>query len=149
MIHKEECMKTFLKVAPSFEKVWEEYMIYWKGETPGLCTDFSELTDYVEDLIYSIPQPEELLETIFKHIEIMLTEGDEEVQTCVATCFLENLLNNVGHYETKSAAAFIKYLCPESLDYCKENDKFWGTRTRGLYGDEEGEAALEKLNNKP
>lgn len=73
---------------------------------------------------------------VFNAIEHLLEKGvaDEEVQTLVTTCFLENIVNHSANGEF-SASFFVPFLGPKSIEYCKSSDEFWGTETPGINKD--------------
>ena len=72
------------------------------------------------------------IETIGKHVEMLLTSGDEHTRTAIATGFLESLLAQASA-GTFSFERIAWSLGPESLKYCREWDKFTGNRTHGLW----------------
>ena len=123
-------MKTILMEFPSFEERWKEHLNYWGEEEAGLCNDMAEFSYHVVDLIVS--GDTENLAVIFKLIERLMSDGDEDVKDCVATCFLENLMNRVSD-DVFPAANFVHLLGPESRAYCKAWDEFTGVRTKGLW----------------
>jgi hypothetical protein len=129
MISRADCMNTILRRIPNFEERWQAHLSYWDGEEPGLCIDVTEFSDYVADLINQ--DRLEALPGIFDLIEQLMVEGDDEVRTAVATCFLENLLN-VSSAGKLEPAKFTHLLGPESRAYCRAWDEFTGVHTNGV-----------------
>lgn len=122
-------MKLVLEGIPSFRPQWDAYLEYWEGEEPGLCMSMSELDDHLCDLMNA--GETENLAGIFALLEQLMVEGDDEVQTAVATCLLENLINQASAGRIP-AAAFVPLLGPESRRHCKAWDDFHGAVTPGL-----------------
>src|SRR5690349_21014454 len=91
MIAKGECMEQILARFPAFGDRWQAHLNWWGGEEAGLCNDVSEFGRYVRDLIAAGGGRQ--LPEIFAFLEELMVEGDADVQTAVATCCLENLLN--------------------------------------------------------
>lgn len=117
-----------LETAPGFHPFWQAYLEEWENvnEQLSACMDLSTLSDYVHQSILEnnpIPLPE-----IFQLIERLMQEGDEEVKTAAATCFLENLQN----METPSAS-WVPLLGAASREYCQAWDEFTGVATPGLW----------------
>lgn len=129
MISKEQCMDLILSSVPEFGQAWEGHKDYWKGEEAGLCNDVAAFSDYVAEQINHGERDN--LKTIFDLIEEMITEGDQDVQDVVATCFLENLINLASANKLYSPD-FVPFLGPNSREYCKAWDRFTGVKTEGL-----------------
>lgn len=129
MVSKVDCMKLILEQIPAFRESWQAHLNYWDGEQAGLCNDVTEFSHYVVELIAT--EQVDDLKKIFNLIEQLQVDGDIEVQTAIATCFLENLLNvaSAGRIDTKK---FVDFLGPESRAYCKAWDEFTGVHTEGL-----------------
>jgi hypothetical protein len=89
----------------------------------------SELGDHLGDLLNA--GETENCAGIFVFLEQLMTEGDEEVQTAVATCLLENLINSAAA-DRIAADAVVPLLGPASRKYCKAWDEFTGAITPGL-----------------
>lgn len=128
MINRLQCQSLMLETAPGFHPFWQDYLEEWQGvdEQPGACMDLAVFSRYVHQSIVEnnpIPLPE-----IFQLIERLMQEGDEEVKTAAATCFLENLQNR----ETPPAS-WVPLLGPASCEYCQAWDEFTGVATPGLW----------------
>ena len=130
MNHAQNCIDYILSEIPSFAPRWHAYLEYWEDSTPGLCSDVSEFSHYVIDLIKENEKPKNLA-NVFYLIESLLVDGDNEVKNAAATCFLENLLN-VSSEEKIEAKQFVPFLGKESRVYCKSWDTFTGVHTDGL-----------------
>jgi hypothetical protein len=127
MIAVEHCMELILLEFPGFRQSWEEYVADWHGDNRGLiCNDMSAFSHYAIDLIEAGDTKE--LPRIFAYVERLMIEGDDNVQTAAATCFLENIVNR-----DIPASAYAHFLGSESLDYCRGWDEFMGGKTAGLH----------------
>ena len=129
MISKEECMNMVLQRVPHFSERWQAHLDYWEGEEAGLCLDIAEFAHFVSDLIKG--RQTEDLPVIFDLIEELMVDGDKDVRTAVANCFLENISNLVP--DNLPAERFIHLLGPESRAYCIAWDMFKGVQTPGLH----------------
>jgi hypothetical protein len=129
MISKTQCMDLITSTVPEFSQAWEEHRDYWKSEEAGLCNDIAAFSRYVKDQIDQ--GKSDSLKKIFDLIEGLLADGDQEVRNAVATCFLENLLNQVSANKLLSST-FVSFLGPNSKAYCKAWDSFTAVRTEGL-----------------
>lgn len=125
-------MQAILEKFPEFNLAWQEHLEWWEGENrPGLCTDMSAFSGYVLTLLENKANSE-YLRSIFLFIEQLMVEGDDDVQTAAATCFLENIINSTG-WEKIPASTFVEFLGEESKKYCKAWDEFTGVKTEGLW----------------
>jgi hypothetical protein len=129
MISEAQCMGLILSRVPEFGQAWEDHRNYWKGEEAGLCNDVSAFSDYVADQINQGKRDN--LKTIFDLTEELLTDGDQDVKTVAATCFLENLQNKASANGLYSPD-FVPFLGPNSRAYCEAWDSFTGVKTEGL-----------------
>ncbi|MEM9538602.1 MAG: hypothetical protein AAGA60_03720 [Cyanobacteria bacterium P01_E01_bin.42] len=126
VISREDCMKQILEQIPDFHSAWSQYCEYWGDDCPGLCSDLTEFSDFVIMLLQN--NKHSVLSKIFLIIENLMLRGDEEVKDAVATCFLENLLNETS-FGTINVNEFVHFLGEESYRYCKEWDDFTGVST--------------------
>lgn len=128
MISKKNCMNLIIKEFSGFQEKWNKHLDYWEDDERGLCIDISEFSEYAAELIAS--RRLDLLPKIFNFIEVLMTEGDQDVQNAAATCFLEHLINITP--EKISTDSFIPLLGTESRAYCKAWDEFTEVQTVGL-----------------
>jgi len=135
MISENDCMKLIMEKYPEFEKsnIWIRHCDFWKGEEAGggLCMEVAAFGDFIVEEVLNKPNSFIDPKEIFDFLETLMVKGDEEVQTCVATCLLENLLNYVSWGDVK-AESFTHLLGPESREYCKGWDEFTGVKTEGV-----------------
>lgn len=130
MFTKENCINYILDNIPEFRNSWEKHLNYWDGEEAGLCNDVSSFTDFT--IVKIGDENQKLLTTIFGVTENLLKDGDEEVRTVIATCFLENILNVVSAGKIASSS-FVDLLGENSKEYCKKWDEHTGVKTMGLW----------------
>ena len=144
MVLANEATKTVIDKFPDLKKSrhWKEWYLYIGYDDQknlGCCAIMTTLGRYVEDILnslLSIEKQEEIKE-IFLLIEFFMTEGDQDVQGAVATCFLENLINYTSA-GTLAPEKLIPYLVgKKSIEYCKAWDEFTGVKTPGLWGEGE------------
>jgi hypothetical protein len=127
MISDENCIELLKEKFPKFVPYWESYKDFaWDL---GLTIRLIPFGDYVIDVIKSDNQEE--IKRIFDFVEFLLINGDESVQTCITTGFLEHLLSEDP--EQIQFKTFAKFLGPNSISYCKAWDEFCGMRTEGLW----------------
>ncbi len=134
MIHRADCLRKILELAPGFQEQWNRYLDEWKDEkdTPGLSIDLMEFAGYLYEQFDFLPQDQ--LIKIFNYVEILMLEGDQEVQDATATCFLEALQNAISLKKISGRKLF-KLLGPESIAYCRAWDEFNGSQTAGFWED--------------
>jgi hypothetical protein len=129
MITRDECIQLILERFPDFSDHWRAHREWWGNEEAGLCNDVAAFGDYIRDRV-AAGRTDELAE-ITAFLEHLLVEGDEDVQTAVTTCCLENLLNYVSAGRIP-AESFTQLLGPHSRAYCKAWDAFTGVDTPGV-----------------
>jgi len=115
---------------PAFIPHWRAYLRRF-GLDQGIMIQMSPLIDYVVEVVKQ--QDENEIKSIFDYIEFLMCDGDEYVQTAIATGFLEGLLN-----KDPDEIQFIKfrqYLGKETLAHCRAWDIFTGVMTKGLHDD--------------
>lgn len=118
------------EVAPDFHDRWVAYLIDWRRHDPGtnppgLCLFMMEFAGYVGD---SILADSGTWMPVFSLVERLMSEGNEEVKTATATCFLESLINR----DAVPTSAYVPLLGPLSREHCRAWDSFTGVRTEGL-----------------
>lgn len=125
MITHEQSIGLILKRVPSFQRDWDEHLVYWDDEEPGACNNMTAFSRYIGKVIVS--KQSDLLTTIFDLIEYLLRNGDDEVKTVVTTCCIENLINvsDTGKFAMKDFAPF---LGSESRAYFDTWNEFTGVR---------------------
>lgn len=129
MVLSKLLMSFLLNEVPEFQSAWEMHQSEWNGEIAGLCNDMTAFADFTEKQIKI--ENVKVLTRIFILIEALMAQGEQEVKDIVATCFLENLLNDVSAKRIP-ANGFLSYLGPKSTDYCRAWDDFTGVITEGL-----------------
>lgn len=130
-IDKNECLELFSGDIPAFRGFWEDFLTNKMGTTEfNACTVCMALTRLVVDMLKD-KNNSTVLKKIFNRVEFLIISGDEDVQTGVTTCFLENLTNSVD--DKFPASLFVPFLGKESLAYCKAWDVFMGAPTPGLW----------------
>ena len=100
-------------------------------EVVSFCGWLSGFVDYVLDLYFKdrdLPRIKEIM--IF--FEDAINKTNLEAKNEIEVCFFESIINSLGTDE-KALKEFFEMLGPASLDLCKQNDAFWGTKTPGLY----------------
>jgi hypothetical protein len=115
-----------------------EYNLSWKHHSENLGADNTIGLTMIDFLHFTITQIEErnlqILPRIFYLIEELMKSKDEELTTITATIFLEGLINNSSHGpDIVPYSVYIPLLGPESRDFCRELDRFWGSQTPGLW----------------
>jgi hypothetical protein len=129
MVTRDQCIQTILERFPGFADRWRTHREWWGDDEAGLCNDVAAFGDYIADQIKA--GFVDHLPAMMAFLEELLVEGDEEVQTAVTTCCLENLLNycSAGRIQAES---FTHLLGPKSRAYCKAWDEFTGVETPGV-----------------
>ena len=141
-ISKTNCMDLIAEKFCEFAPIWNSYKLEYEiaseeicGVTPfwgdtSLAGGMSAFSSYVISLLTQKNHDHLLVEEIFNYIEFLLVHGDEDVQTVVATCLLENILNVIP--TQVDPKCFVDYLGTESRKYCQAWDAFTGVKTEGL-----------------
>ncbi|AIL13784.1 hypothetical protein IM40_10320 (plasmid) [Candidatus Paracaedimonas acanthamoebae] len=125
-----------LSELPNFRSRIENYHSNFKDQpwrNPTLCGELMELVDFYEDLKENERENIEEIKKVFIIAEELAYQGNEEIRGALEVCFFESIINSLGTDE-KALSEFFKLLGPASIELCKKNDAFWGTRTPGLYG---------------
>jgi hypothetical protein len=76
--------------------------------------------------------------SIGEAVEALLTSGDENISTAIATGFLESLLGQASG-GTLDFSRIAWALGPESKEHCRAWDDFSGLKTEGLWGAASGQ----------
>jgi hypothetical protein len=126
-ISQKNLMNLIKEKFPKFIPYWESYINYW-GSDLGIIVPTMQLTDYVVDIIKSKDENE--IERIFNFIEFLMCNGNEYVQTVIATEFLEGLLNRDP--DEIQFINFSQNLGKETIGYLRAWNEFNGTQTEGL-----------------
>ena len=122
-------MAWILDQIPAFRPSWESHLQWWAAEEPGLGNNVAAFSRYVVELVKN-NQIEELKSALII-VERLLTEGDDDVRTAVATNCLENIVNRASGGGI-ALEGFVQNLGSQSRAYCIEWDRFTGAQTPGL-----------------
>lgn len=126
---KYSVIEYIINKVPEFMPMWDEHLEYWEGDedkrTIGI--DITEFQRFVENEISIDSQ--QIIETSFNIIELILQNCDEELEGVIYLFFLENLTNNPDE-----VAKYLPLLGPKSKQLCRDLDTFWGgEKTPGIY----------------
>ena len=116
------------KEFPNFIPYWEEDVECF-GADQGIITQMMPFRAYTIDRIKANDEAE--LRKIFDLVEFGLCNGDEAVQTAMATGFLEGVLHRDP--DTIKFSTVVKYLGEQSIGYCRAWDEFTGVQTERLW----------------
>ena len=72
------------------------------------------------------------MQRLFQYLEALMQEGEEDMQTAIATGFLESLLS-ASSSGRLDFARIVSFLGPLSRQYCKDWDEFTGCFTPSLW----------------
>lgn len=131
---REEALTLILETERGFSKAWQAHRNDWYGMDAGTCSDMATFSRYVASLLAANPKHPRA-PAIFALIERLMVEGNEEVQTAAATCFLENIQNRSP--DPILPEAFVGLLGEKSRHYCRAWDEFTGVRTPGIWDEDE------------
>ena len=129
-MNRDEAVKLILDTHDGFKPHWQEHLEFWEDEEPGITNDFSPYVHYVVELLKQDNLSE--LSKASALVEKFIVDGDDNVQYGATIGFLEGITNTLSGGNDKLAMKFSKVLQPRSRDFCKELDRFWGTKTTGL-----------------
>lgn len=116
-------MPLLLRVCPSFEGKWREFLDDWRDEPdPPLYVALSDLARHLINMLArnetaSFPQ-------IFAVVERWHLEGDSYVSEAATVGLLESLQNTALHDGTTSEQ-FRQYLKPASIKWWDKLHAFW------------------------
>lgn len=133
---KDNTINYILGYIPEYQICWDEHLKYWAGaiEKKTIGIDLMNFLSFTTEHIKNNNQS--LLKRIFQIIEELNLYGNEEVQYAASLIFFEGLTNTSGHNpETIPFERYVPLLGPKSKEICKEIDKYWGTKTPGLWDD--------------
>jgi hypothetical protein len=139
MFNEENCMDYILNCFPNFKARISDYHEGFKDKNwikPTLCGELMELSNYVTELYENQKRHEETLKKIFNVVEEVASQADENLKGALEVCFFESVINYLGNSNLLTDD-FRHLLGPVSLEVCKSNDQFWGTKTKGLYNETE------------
>jgi len=127
---KEEHFKNLIELFPDFKALWESNNNYFKEDNGSYTIHglFSEFSHLVSERLES--GNTEKMKELFDYIEEIASNGNEDEQNAVCTCFLENILNRIP--QKIDPKYFVPFLGKCSKDYCIAWDKFTGIKTKGL-----------------
>jgi hypothetical protein len=117
---------------PDLNKTWDDYRDFWDVDPSTGYHYMTAFTFYVIEVMRE-NKNDTLLKDIFNFAELLMVDGSPEVNEAVATCFLENLINNAAG--GRISTSFVFLLGPESKAYCRGWDEFCGDKTEGLWDD--------------
>ncbi len=141
MVFSNEATKTVIERFPDLQKSKD-----WTNCYLILKEDYKEplrfsrlmmvLCFYVSDILnqaYISTKKQHELKEIFLLVEFFLNDGNQDVQSAVATCFLEGLINFISHDRLTSEKLMTYLVGKESIEHCKAWDEFTGVKTEGLW----------------
>ena len=123
------CMNWILDQVPAFRPFWESHLEWWGDDEPGLGNNVAAFSHYIVHLMRN--DQFEALKTTMDIVERLLTEGDDDVRTVIATNCLENIINRASSGGL-TLESFVQTLGQKSRAYCIEWDRFTGAQTPGL-----------------
>ena len=130
-ITAENYMAYVLKQCPGFQELWLEHRRKWEGEKTTAGIDMMPFITYAKTKIESNDVEE--LAVIGDLIEVLITCNDSDVSYAATMTFLEGITNSCGwDPERNPVERLIGHLKAESIKFCRELDRFWGTTTPGL-----------------
>lgn len=124
-----KCIELLKDKFPNFIPYWESAIGKDFELDDSLFIKFMPFENYVVDIIKINNKTE--IRKIFYFIEILLCDGNEDVQTVITTGFLEYLINIAP--EEIQFDKFVQYIGKKAIEYCRAWDKFNGVRTEGLW----------------
>jgi len=109
-------------------------------DSANVCGKLMELASIVKDDLKKGTPPFQKSKQILSILEeFMQIYGDQDQHSSLEVCFFETMINPLTHREEDIQGpfkTFVSFLGPESIKSCQQNDKFWGTKTPFLYGEE-------------
>lgn len=126
-------IEKILQDFPDFEPLWIKHLEYWDGDdSRTLGIDIAEFQCFISNKLKS--KEKYNFQKVFDLVELLLIDGDDDVEYAIQFNFLENLLNrsSSGHFPIDS---FFKYLGEESKAFCKANEEFWCIENSKFYED--------------
>ncbi|AKD03307.1 hypothetical protein POKO110462_22475 [Pontibacter korlensis] len=130
MLSEQESIEIMLKLFPEFKDKLEEHRDSWGDNKYEFGLEMAQFSSLAYDKIKS--GTEEDIIKLADFAEQMLADGNEIVRWAVKYEYLENITNNDGERDFP-IERFTKKLKPLSVEFCKELDKGWGTKTTGIY----------------
>ncbi|WP_133242767.1 DUF7674 family protein [Pontibacter virosus] len=119
-----------LKLFPDFKAKLEEHRNFWKDDEYEFGLEMAQFSSFAFDKIKG--GTDEDVNKLADFAEQMLVEGNEKVRWAAKYEFLENITNSDGERDFP-IERFTRKLKPHSIEFCKELDKGWGTKTTGIY----------------
>jgi len=130
MIGEQDSIEIMLKLFSEFKDKLEEHRDFWGDNEYEFGLEMAQFSSLAYDKIKN--GTEEDVSKLADFAEQMLTEGNDKVRWAVKYEFLENITNSDGE-RYFPIERFTKKLKPLSVEFCKELDKGWGTKTTGIY----------------
>ena len=114
-----------LKVCPSFQPVWDEFLAEWQDDPNGL-PHYLALSDLARHLIAMLERKEtEKIQEVFAIVESWHLDGDPYVKEAASVGLLEDL-QNTNLYEGKMTPdGFVQFLLPESRYWWDKINEYW------------------------
>src|ERR1035437_3023627 len=91
IINKDNWIEFVLGKHPDFSEAWRRHLAYWEGDSPGLCIDIAAFEHFFVEKLKE--EDEASVAEILATVEILLTDGTQDIIDAARTCFLESLLN--------------------------------------------------------
>jgi hypothetical protein len=130
-ITAENCMAYVLKQCRGFQELWLKHRRNYEGEETTVGIDMMPFITYAKTMIGSDNAEE--LAVIGNLVEVLVTSNDPDVSYAATMIFLEGITNSCSHDpESYPIERLIQHLKAESIEFCQELDRFWGTNTPGL-----------------
>ncbi len=122
MINKDKVISLFLEACPDALDKWKEHLEWWDGEEAGLYNDISIFAHYIVDSFSE--GKTEMFPAVFKLVEGLIVDGDEETRNLAVVGFLEGL-QNIASWREFGNKVFLQWLGSNSRLAWLELEEIW------------------------
>ncbi len=118
-------LSPILKVCPSFQATWDEFVDEWKNDPDGLQL-YLVLSDLARHVIGMLERNEtDGVKAVFRVVEAWHLEGDPYVKEAATVGFLEDLQNLNLHAGSTRPEDFLEFLLPDTKYWWTKVEDFW------------------------
>jgi hypothetical protein len=122
-ITKAEAFALLIETFPAAREAWEEHLAEWKGEHETVpYLGVSVFARHIVNL-YEAGKTESF-PAMFRLIERLIVEGDEEVRSLIIIGLLEDM-QNIASWKDSGYGVFTRWLEAHSLAAWTELEKVW------------------------
>jgi len=112
---------------PDFSERWKKHVSIWGGNPAGSYNDMAQFVLFVVEDLYENGNLNEV-RRVFKLLDALFVEGDQEVQDLIGLGFFEGL-QNIASWRPYGNGAFEQFMTPATMRIWREIKRQWAGKS--------------------